>query len=264
MARLAPTAPSSSEIRHQDRRRRAARTSRSWELLAAGARAAEGTSRPGRARHPPDRLYRGDREQRAEAVHDPLQAGDAQALGAADRAFGLQVRERLDQRRAREVGAERRAPDRAAEDADGGEQRGDSGGLAAARLPRELLLRIGDDGHGAEDPSRARRTAGRAAWAARDRSDCGPRCARPGRPRTAAGRARARRARSTTRRGAGARAVQANDGRRRRDCRISCMEGFGGFFNDPDFQKRLQEMAEQMQSSQSRPGPTTRSSSLST
>ncbi len=28
------------------------------------------------------------------------------------------------------------------------------------------------------------------------------------------------------------------------------MEGFG-FFNDPDFQKRLQEMAEQMQSSQS-------------
>ena len=29
------------------------------------------------------------------------------------------------------------------------------------------------------------------------------------------------------------------------------MEGFGGFFNDPDFQKRLQEMAEQMQSSQS-------------
>jgi CHASE3 domain sensor protein len=29
------------------------------------------------------------------------------------------------------------------------------------------------------------------------------------------------------------------------------MEGFGGFFNDPEFQKRLQEMAEQMQSSQS-------------
>ena len=29
------------------------------------------------------------------------------------------------------------------------------------------------------------------------------------------------------------------------------MEGFGSFFNDPDFQKRLQEMAEQMQSSQS-------------
>ena len=28
------------------------------------------------------------------------------------------------------------------------------------------------------------------------------------------------------------------------------MEGFGGFFNDPDFQKRLQDMAEQMQSSQ--------------
>jgi hypothetical protein len=28
------------------------------------------------------------------------------------------------------------------------------------------------------------------------------------------------------------------------------MEGFGGFFNDPDFQRRLQEMAEQMQSSQ--------------
>lgn len=28
------------------------------------------------------------------------------------------------------------------------------------------------------------------------------------------------------------------------------MEGFG-FFNDPDFQKRLQDMAEQMQSSQS-------------
>jgi CHASE3 domain sensor protein len=28
------------------------------------------------------------------------------------------------------------------------------------------------------------------------------------------------------------------------------MEGFG-FFNDPDFQKRLQEMAEQMQSQQS-------------
>jgi CHASE3 domain sensor protein len=29
------------------------------------------------------------------------------------------------------------------------------------------------------------------------------------------------------------------------------MEGFGGFFNDPDLQKRLQEMAEQMQASQS-------------
>jgi hypothetical protein len=29
------------------------------------------------------------------------------------------------------------------------------------------------------------------------------------------------------------------------------MEGFGGMFNDPDFQKRLQEMAEQMQSAQS-------------
>jgi len=28
------------------------------------------------------------------------------------------------------------------------------------------------------------------------------------------------------------------------------MEGFGGFFNDPDFQKRLQEMAESMQSTQ--------------
>ena len=29
------------------------------------------------------------------------------------------------------------------------------------------------------------------------------------------------------------------------------MEGFGGFFNDPDFQRRLSEMAEQMQSAQS-------------
>ena len=29
------------------------------------------------------------------------------------------------------------------------------------------------------------------------------------------------------------------------------MEAFGGFFNDPDFQKRLQDMAEQMQSAQS-------------
>ena len=29
-----------------------------------------------------------------------------------------------------------------------------------------------------------------------------------------------------------------------------CMEGFGGFFNDPDLQKRLQEMAEQMQGAQ--------------
>src|SRR4051794_3493624 len=29
------------------------------------------------------------------------------------------------------------------------------------------------------------------------------------------------------------------------------MEGFGGFFNDPDFQRRMQEMAEQMQSAQS-------------
>src|ERR1051325_4338957 len=28
------------------------------------------------------------------------------------------------------------------------------------------------------------------------------------------------------------------------------MEGFGGFFNDPDFQRRLQEMAEQMQGAQ--------------
>jgi CHASE3 domain sensor protein len=29
------------------------------------------------------------------------------------------------------------------------------------------------------------------------------------------------------------------------------MEGFGSFFNDPDLQRRLQEMAEQMQSAQS-------------
>ena len=29
------------------------------------------------------------------------------------------------------------------------------------------------------------------------------------------------------------------------------MEGFGNFFNDPDFQRRMQEMAEQMQSAQS-------------
>ena len=29
------------------------------------------------------------------------------------------------------------------------------------------------------------------------------------------------------------------------------MEGFGGFFNDPEMQRRLQEMAEQMQSAQS-------------
>ena len=28
------------------------------------------------------------------------------------------------------------------------------------------------------------------------------------------------------------------------------MEGFGGFFNDPDLQRRLQEMAEQMQGAQ--------------
>jgi CHASE3 domain sensor protein len=28
------------------------------------------------------------------------------------------------------------------------------------------------------------------------------------------------------------------------------MEGLGGFFNDPDLQRRLQEMAEQMQSNQ--------------
>jgi hypothetical protein len=28
------------------------------------------------------------------------------------------------------------------------------------------------------------------------------------------------------------------------------VEGFGGFFSDPEFQKRLQEMAEQMQSTQ--------------
>ena len=28
------------------------------------------------------------------------------------------------------------------------------------------------------------------------------------------------------------------------------MEGLGGFFNDPDLQRRLQEMAEQMQSTQ--------------
>ena len=28
------------------------------------------------------------------------------------------------------------------------------------------------------------------------------------------------------------------------------MEGFGGVFNDPDFQRRMQEMAQQMQSAQ--------------
>src|SRR3954463_7795089 len=32
---------------------------------------------------------------------------------------------------------------------------------------------------------------------------------------------------------------------------IAGMEGFGSFFNDPDFQRRMQEMAEQMQSAQS-------------
>ena len=31
---------------------------------------------------------------------------------------------------------------------------------------------------------------------------------------------------------------------------VEPMEGFGGFFNDPDFQRRMQEMAEQMQSAQ--------------
>ena len=29
------------------------------------------------------------------------------------------------------------------------------------------------------------------------------------------------------------------------------MEGFGSFFNDPDFQRRMEEMASQMQASQS-------------
>jgi len=31
---------------------------------------------------------------------------------------------------------------------------------------------------------------------------------------------------------------------------MDAMEGFGGFFNDPDLQKRLAEMAEQMQGAQ--------------
>ena len=34
------------------------------------------------------------------------------------------------------------------------------------------------------------------------------------------------------------------------ECTIRGMEGFGGFFNDPDLARRLQEMAEQMQSTQ--------------
>ena len=37
----------------------------------------------------------------------------------------------------------------------------------------------------------------------------------------------------------------------RRVVRLARMEGFGAFFNDPDFQKRLQEMAENMQATQS-------------
>src|SRR5262245_57330075 len=32
--------------------------------------------------------------------------------------------------------------------------------------------------------------------------------------------------------------------------RLGSMEGFGGFLNDPEFQRRMQEMAEQMQSAQ--------------
>ena len=40
-------------------------------------------------------------------------------------------------------------------------------------------------------------------------------------------------------------------GRGRARGTVWCMEGFGGFFNDPDFQRRLQEMAEQMQAAQS-------------
>ena len=40
------------------------------------------------------------------------------------------------------------------------------------------------------------------------------------------------------------------DARALRTSTVESMEGFGGFFNDPDFQRRLQEMAEQMQGAQ--------------
>src|SRR4029079_15622024 len=39
-------------------------------------------------------------------------------------------------------------------------------------------------------------------------------------------------------------------GRRRARGTLWCMEGFGGSFNDPDLQRRLQEMTEQMQGAQ--------------
>ena len=69
-----------------------------------------------------------------------------------------------------------------------------------------------------------------------------PRCAgrsRAGRPRTRA-RSRAPSAASVRPPGSTASATST----------VEAMEGFGGFFNDPDFQRRMQEMAEQMQSAQ--------------
>ena len=73
-----------------------------------------------------------------------------------------------------------------------------------------------------------------------------PRCAarsRAGRPRT--------RARSLRRRAPPARARRRSTTARSATSTVEPMEGFGGFFNDPDFQRRMQEMAEQMQASQS-------------
>ena len=58
--------------------------------------------------------------------------------------------------------------------------------------------------------------------------------------------------------------AQGAEGHRRESRPVAWSHGGFGMFGDPDFQKRLQEMAEQMQASRRSPGPTTRSSSRST
>ena len=86
-------------------------------------------------------------------VHVVLDAGVLHARLLADRAGG-DVAERLEEARPRQVAQHDAPPDEAAEQEDGGQDRGHAGARAMARLPGELLLSsfVGDHGHGDEDP----------------------------------------------------------------------------------------------------------------
>ena len=119
-----------------------------------------------------------------------------------------------------------------------GERGGDRGRLALLRLPGEMVF--GSDG-GHEAVNRSRGGYRRRAASRETRSPAASRRSRNGAARRIAPSIRRRVASWLGLRTAMAESLGP----------VACMgmEGFG-FFQDPDFQKRLQEMAEQMQATQ--------------